>query len=62
MIHATRPQFDGMFSFNLRTPASPLYTPSGKRIYTMSLHENQPDQLVSFLLERWTAHITNLTV
>ena len=55
-------QFDGMFSFNLRTPPSPLTTPSGKRIYTMSLHENQPDQLVSFLLERWRDHITNLSV
>ena len=58
----TAGQFDGMFSFNLRTPQSPEYTISGKRIYTMSLHEGQPDQLVSFLLERWTDHITNLTV
>jgi hypothetical protein len=55
-------QFDGMFSFNLRTPPSPPNTISGKRIYTMSFHEGQPDQLVSFLLERWTDHITNLTV
>lgn len=55
-------QFDGLFSFNLRTPPSPPMTPSGKRIYTMSLHEEQPDQLVSFLLERWTEHITNVSV
>lgn len=55
-------QFDGMFSFNLRTPPSPLNTPSGKRIYTMSLHERQPDQLVSFLCERWASHITPLSV
>lgn len=55
-------QFDGLFSFNLRTPPSPPMTTSGKRIYTMSLHEEQPDQLVSFLLERWTAHITNVSI
>ncbi len=48
--------FDGLFSFNLRTPPSPKKTPSGKRIYTMSMHEKQPDQLVSFLIENWANH------
>ena len=42
-------QFDGLFSFNLRTPESPAQTPSGKRIYTLSLSEEQPDKLVIFL-------------
>ncbi len=54
-------QFDGLFSFNLRTPPSPASTPSGKRIYTMSMHEQQPDQLVRFLVERWRSHVSNLT-
>ncbi len=43
-------QFGGLFSFNLRTPPSPNETPSGKRIYTLSLSEKQPDQLVQFLI------------
>jgi len=45
-------QFDGMFSYNLRTPSSRGKTPSGKRIYTLPLMEQQPDQLVRFLIER----------
>ncbi len=45
-------QFDGLFSFNLRTPKSPETTPSGKRIYEMSLYEEQPDQLTRFLVTR----------
>lgn len=48
-------QFDGLFSFNIRTPASPPQTPSGKRIYTLSFRENQPDELVSFLVNQWEA-------
>lgn len=32
-------------------PPSPITTLSGKRIYTMSLHEKPPDQLVRFLIE-----------
>ena len=48
-------QFDGLFSFNLRTPPSPAQTPSGKRIHTLSLREAQPDQLVAFLAKRWMA-------
>jgi hypothetical protein len=50
-------QFDGLFSFNLRTPPSPKNTPSGKRIYTMSLNEKQPDQLVKFLVNRWKLYL-----
>ncbi len=49
-------QFDGLFSFNLRTPPSEPKTPSGKRIYTMSLHDRSPDQLVKFLVEKWRSH------
>ena len=48
-------QFDGLFSFNLRTPESPARTPSGKRIYTLSLSEDQPDRLVRFLADGFTA-------
>lgn len=55
-----RRQFDGLFSFNLRTPPSPATTPSGNRIYTMLLHEEQPDQLVRFLLERRAAHANSI--
>lgn len=44
-------QFDGLFSFNLRTPESPVRTPSGKRIHTLSLSEDQPDKLVRFLVD-----------
>ncbi len=46
-------QFDALFSFNLRTPPSPGKTPSGKRIYTMSLHDKPPDQLMQFLIDEW---------
>ena len=48
-------QFDGLFSFNLRTPESPPRTPSGKRIYTLSLSEDQPDKLVRFLADGFAA-------
>jgi hypothetical protein len=50
-------QFDGLFSFNLRTPPSDATTPSGKRIKTMSLHDESPDQLVRFLIDRWHNHM-----
>lgn len=50
-------QFDGLFSFNLRTPPSEEDTASGKRIYTLSLHDDQPDQLVSFLADQWDAYL-----
>jgi hypothetical protein len=49
-------QFDGLFSFNLRTPSSGEQTPSGKRIYTLGLHDKQPDQFVRFLLNEAVAH------
>lgn len=49
-------QFDALFSFNLRTPPSPEKTPSGKRIYTMSLNDPQPDAFVRLLTERWKSH------
>lgn len=52
----TAGQFDGLFSFNLRTPPSAAKTPSGKRINTMSLSEPQPDQLVRFLIDGWSSH------
>lgn len=45
-------QFDGMFSYNLRTPPSRGATASGKRIYTLGMMDKQPDQLVRFLIER----------
>ena len=48
-------QFDGLFSFNLRTPESSARTPSGKRIYTLSLSEDQPDKLVRFLADGFAA-------
>ncbi|MGB8413836.1 MAG: BsaWI family type II restriction enzyme [Candidatus Binatus sp.] len=50
-------QFDGLFSFNLRTPPSPAKTPSGKRIYAMSFSEKQPDKLVRFVIERWGTYL-----
>lgn len=46
-------QFDALFSFNTRTPPSPTQTPSGKRIFTMSLFGRQPDALAEFLANRW---------
>jgi hypothetical protein len=52
----TTGQFDALFSFNLRTPPSGPKTASGKRIYTMSLHDEQPDQLVQLLVKHWKAH------
>jgi hypothetical protein len=50
-------QFDALFSFNLRTPPSGGATTSGKRILRMSLHEKQPDQLVRFISDGWTAFL-----
>ena len=49
-------QFDGLFSFNLRTPPSPTNTPSGSRIHTMSLSNEDPDHLVRFLIHKWITH------
>jgi len=50
-------QFDGLFSFNLRTPPSPPKTLSDKRIYAMSFSEKQPDKLVQFIIERWATYL-----
>lgn len=49
-------QFDAMFSYNRRTPPSPVETSSGKRIFTMSLHDQQPDALVQLLTDHWNKH------
>jgi hypothetical protein len=49
-------QFDAMFSYNLRTPPSPVQTQSGKRIFTLLLHDQQPDALVQLLTDRWKTH------
>lgn len=49
-------QFDALFSFNLRTPPSPLRTASGKRIYTLSLNDEQPDEFVRFLITNWDTY------
>ena len=49
-------QFDALFSFNLRTPPSQRPTQSGKCIHAMSLSEQQPDQLVAFLVQRWAEY------
>lgn len=43
-------QFDALFSYNLRTPPSKKITHSGKKIYTLSMGEKQPDLFVSFVL------------
>ena len=50
-------QFDGLFSFNLRTPESPVRTRSGKRIHSLSLSEDQPDKLVKFLHRTLPLHL-----
>ncbi|MGY3406071.1 hypothetical protein ACVWZV_002184 [Bradyrhizobium sp. GM5.1] len=55
-------QFDGLFSFNLRTPPSTGATKSGKRIYTMSLHNPQPDELVEMLAKHWQSHKAGLKI
>ena len=47
-------QFEALFSFNRRTPESFTQTLSGKRIYTLSLSEDQPDKLVRFLTNRFS--------
>jgi hypothetical protein len=55
-------QFDAMFSYNLRTPESAGTTPSGKRIMTLGMHEQQPDKLVSFLQAAWSAFAAQNTL
>lgn len=58
----TAGQFDGLFSFNLRTPPSVAKTPSGKRIYTMSLHDKQPDAMVTTIVDHWKSHKAGVKV
>ena len=55
-------QFSALFSFNLRTPPSHAETSSGRRIYTMSLHEEPPDQLVQFLIQSLATHTTGISI
>jgi hypothetical protein len=55
-------QFSALFSFNLRTPPSRGETPSGRQIYTMSLHEEPPDQLVRFLIQGLATQITDISI
>ena len=51
-------QFDALFSFNLRTPESPVITPSGRRIFTLPLAGvAQPDAFVSFVSDAWEQRI-----
>jgi hypothetical protein len=58
----TTGQFDALFSFNLRTPPSPEKTLSGKRIYTMSLHDKQPDAMVTMIVNHWKSHKAGIKV
>ncbi len=58
----TAGQFDALFSFNSRTPPSPANTLSGKRIYTMSLHDKQPDAMVKTIVNHWKSHKVGLKV
>jgi len=46
-------QFDGLFSFNLRTPPTEGNPPSGKRIHTLSLSEPQPDAFVRLVRDAY---------
>lgn len=49
-------QFDALFSFNRRTPESYGKTASGKRIYSLGLHDPYPDALTTFLITAWQNH------
>ncbi len=49
-------QFDGLFSFNLRTPPSPANTASGKKIFTLPLPTSGNDELVQFLSDKWSTY------
>lgn len=46
-------QFSGCFSFNLRTPPSAETTPSGSKIFSLSLSETQPDVMAREILAAW---------
>ena len=47
--------FTNGYSYNLRTPQSPIITPSGSRIKTLSFSENQPDEFVNDIQTFWLA-------
>ena len=46
-------QFSACYSFNLRTPSSPVKTKSGRRINTLSFTESQPDLFVNDVCAAW---------
>ncbi|MGA8092306.1 MAG: BsaWI family type II restriction enzyme [Thermoplasmata archaeon] len=52
--------FDNCYSFNSRTVPSSDRTPSGKRIYTLTMGD-RPDQFVEDVLSAWRAHSARLT-
>jgi hypothetical protein len=52
--------FTNGYSYNLRTPGSPLTTPSGSRIKTLSFSEKQPDVFVSDLIDFWKSKRNNI--
>jgi len=54
-------QFSGCYSFNLRTPPSPVKTKSGRRINTLSFTEPQPDVFVKDVCAAWAAYRLQLT-
>ena len=45
--------FTNCYSYNLRTPESPMKTPSGSRIKALSFIENQPDEFVQDVITLW---------
>jgi hypothetical protein len=47
--------FTNGYSYNLRTPESPVITPSGSRIKTLSFAEKQPDEFVNDVQTFWLA-------
>ncbi len=55
-------QFDGLFSFNSRTPPSTEETVSGKRIHTLSMHDQQPDQIVQMIVSHWKTHQAGIKI
>jgi BsaWI restriction endonuclease type 2 len=53
-------QFSGCYSFNLRTPPSPVKTKSGSRIKTLGFTETQPDLFVKDICAAWKEFKTKL--
>lgn len=52
--------FTSGYSFNLRTPPSPEFTPSGCRIKTLSFAEKQPDEFVRDMNKFWQEVRSNI--